>query len=170
MRNANELQQLKEMKDALEYDEEAGCLRWIKTINSRAIKGNIAGTTLNTGYIRLRYKGQNHRVHRIIFYLCHGYVPKFIDHLNGDKTDNRIENLREATPSENQCNVGLTSKNTSGVKGVTWCDSLKKWRCRMYLQKESRSFGCYRDFFEACCAIHSARNRLHGEFVYHGTH
>jgi hypothetical protein len=67
-------------------------------------------------YARIGIDGQNYKVHRIIFLYHKGYMPKIIDHINGDRYDNRIENLREANTYQNRQNSRIYSTNRSGVK------------------------------------------------------
>jgi len=63
----------------------------------------------------------------LIFLYHHGYLPKFVDHIDGNKKNNRIENLREATKSQNAMNQKVSTRNTSGIKGVMWHKRDKKW-------------------------------------------
>jgi len=87
---------------------------------SRAKEGNYAARLdKSCGYNRLQFKGKMYLEHRVIFAVCHGYFPTIIDHINGDKFDNRIENLRDAKfKRNNSVNSALRSDNTSGFRGV----------------------------------------------------
>lgn len=80
-------------------------------------------TALDTkGYVRVQFQGKKILGHRLAWELYYGETPpKYIDHIDGDKTNNRINNLRAATYSENQWNRPATSLNTSGIKGVHKC-------------------------------------------------
>jgi hypothetical protein len=101
-------------------------------------------------------------------WLWHGReLPALIDHINGDRGDNRIENLRAATPSQNVCNTKIKSTNTSGVKGVNWVKRLKKWQVRLNIQNRVMHFGLYRDFDLAELVAAEARNKHHGAFARH---
>ncbi|MCH6546434.1 MAG: HNH endonuclease, partial [Deltaproteobacteria bacterium] len=79
------------------------------------------------GDLWVRSKPRPYLVHRTVFYLSHGYLPEQIDHINGIRSDNRIDNLRGANDCTNAYNRGLQSNNTSGVKGVCWYKSRDKW-------------------------------------------
>ena len=82
-------------------------------------KGSEVGT-LDKGYLKTLINRKPYRLHRIIFMMHHGYLPKYIDHIDGNPANNRIENLRPATSSQNNLNRGKHKRNTSGYKGVTW--------------------------------------------------
>jgi len=80
------------------------------------------------GYLRCKFKGKNQRMHRIIYETFCGKIREGyqIDHKNHCKTDNRLENLREATHSQNQANKSISDRNTSGFVGVY--KHTKKWQ------------------------------------------
>lgn len=106
--------------------------------------------------------------HRVAWMLYYGEWPSdMIDHINGVKTDNRIKNLRQADMSKNKMNVGLTSANTSGYKGVSWCKRTGKWRASITLEGKYKSLGYYFTPDEAHCAYRKAAEVLHGEFHRH---
>ena len=90
-------------------------------------------------------------VHRIVYERTHGKKPKGfqIDHINGNKLDNRIENLRLATYAENQWNAKTRVDNTSGVKGVCWKKGLNKWYAQIKHNKELLYLGVFKDKKEA---------------------
>jgi hypothetical protein len=104
-------------------------------------------------------------VHRLIFLMHHGYLPKYIDHINGIKTDNRIENLREATISDNSCNRLGHSK--SGIKGVSWSKYHKKWTVACWKNKKYYFVGHFKCLEDAKKAVIKARNLLHKNFARH---
>ena len=89
-------------------------------------KGSVAGC-LSNGYIAIGVNRKVYYAHRIIFEMVHGYVPSEIDHINGDRTDNRIENLRECSSSQNQMNRKTPTHNTSGHKNVRLDKRSGKW-------------------------------------------
>ena len=105
--------------DLLRYDKDIGKLYWSVPNNGRIKVGQEAGTVTKDGYKRFMYKGKPYLVHRVIWFIEHGSWPSIIDHINRDKLDNRIENLREATFSQNRYNIPRRSHNSSGYKGVS---------------------------------------------------
>ena len=100
------------IRDVLDYDPETGDLTW--KVASRGTKaGTIAGCLdHHCGYIKITYQYAHYRAHRIAWFLYHGEQPSIIDHINRDRADNRIANLRSVTQSQNVLNQGKS--------GVTW--------------------------------------------------
>ena len=89
--------------------------------------GKRAGR-VNHAYRAVSVKGKEYMEHRVIFMFHHGYFPEEVDHIDGNKSNNRIENLRECTDSENSQNRGLSVLNNSGTKGVSFDKETNKWR------------------------------------------
>ena len=149
------------------YDKETGDL--IRKVNKGTAKaGDKAGAVNGSGYLLTTIEGVKYRNHRIIFLMHHGFLPACLDHIDNNKLNNRIENLRPATPSQNQCNSGMRKDNTSGVKGVTWFPESSKWRVQIKYNGKRHCYGLYNTLLEATTVIHKAREKLHGEFVNHG--
>jgi hypothetical protein len=89
------------------------------TIRGGKQKGEIAGSPHNAGYRQICISRKKYLIHRLIWCYHYGQLPTQIDHINRERSDNRIENLRECSYSENHGNRGTGRKNTSGYKGVT---------------------------------------------------
>jgi len=152
--------------ETFEYKE--GHLYWKKTMSNFVKAGIKAGSIRKDGYWKVGFKGKAPTAHRIIFLYHHGYLPKNIDHINGIKTDNRIENLRAATDSQNQCNAKINTKNKSGIKGVCWNKNTKKWRVYLYINGKFTEFGHYFDINVAKFVANTMRYKYHGEFANNG--
>jgi hypothetical protein len=130
--------------------------------------GNPAGwqTTCNgRPYIKLQIKGEVQYLHRAIFLLHHGYLPKVIDHIDGNSLNNKIENLRPATQSENMGNSRMKSNNTSGIKGVTFRKDTSKWAAAVMKDGKHISLGSYVTKEEAAVAYLEGAKRIFGEFA-----
>tara|TARA_B110000858_G_C17410175_1_gene296390 strand:+ start:114 stop:497 length:384 start_codon:yes stop_codon:yes gene_type:complete len=108
-------------------------------------------------------------IHRTVWQQFNGKKPKGfqIDHINGNKLDNRIENLRLATYAENQWNARTRVDNRSGVKGVCWHKATQKWRAQIKQNKVLHYLGVYNTLEEAKKIVHKKRIELHGEFTRH---
>ena len=109
-----------------------------------------------------------YRAHRLIWLLFHGDLPKQLDHVDGNRQNNKIENLRECTPSQNQHNCKLRSDNKSGIKGVSWDSSKKMWAARLATKGEVSALGCFWDKEVAGQIVRIERLKLHGEFANNG--
>lgn len=115
------------------------------------------------GYAQRLVKGIRIRMHREIMNATKG---KYIDHINGDKLDNRKENLRFCTQRENSKNVKVERKNnTSGYKGVAWKKQNKKWRASIFLNYKNIHIGYYDTKEKAALAYNEAAIKYHGEFA-----
>lgn len=123
--------QLPDFKKLFNYDANNGQLVW-KINSGRANIGNVAGTLVSGGYIRVLIRNKSYAVHHIIWWLETGRWPKEIDHIDRNPCNNVFSNLREVSRSENMLNKPLQSNNTSGVKGVHYCSWRGKWKvqCR----------------------------------------
>ncbi len=134
---AKRLPPLNILMNALRYEPETGGLYWVSARKLTLI-GKQAGTISAKGYRQVSIHGGLHMAHRICFALAHGKDPygMDIDHINGDQTDNRLENLRIASPVENMRNKKIYSSNKTGVAGVHFSKSGRKFIakiCSTYL-------------------------------------
>lgn len=96
------------------------------------------------------------------------WPAQYIDHINGNPADNRIVNLREASPAENTHNKRKSHSNTSGIKGVSWHKRDKKWYAQMEKENKNIFIGAFKTIEEAAAAIKLKRKELHGDFTNHG--
>lgn len=155
---------LSHIKSAFRY--ESGSL--YRLCNSGPSKvGDMAGYLHHTGYWYVKVLSRNHAAHRVIWALCNGRWPEaHIDHINLDKSDNRIENLREATTSENMMNKAVTRVNTTGFKGVDYSKRHKQFRARIKKGGVSRQIGYFATAEEASLAYQAAAATTFGAFAH----
>ena len=111
------------------YYYKDGELFYKKDIGIKGKKEAKVGSTAKNGYTTTSVNNKAYLVHRLIYAMHKGYFPKIIDHIDRNRANNKIENLREATRSENNINAGLWKNNTSGYKGVYY--EKKKWVARV---------------------------------------
>ena len=121
-------------------------------------------------YARIKFDKREFKLHRIIFLYHHGYLPDIIDHINGDRYDNRIENLREANTYQNRQNSRIYSTSKSGVKNVYFDARSNKWRVSFSINGKRKNFGIYSDLEEAKQVATSMRNKYLKDFANHGSY
>jgi hypothetical protein len=149
-----------------EYQPDGRLLRKVTT-NPRAVVGEYSGSINKAGYLRTRVAGTLYTNHRLIWFMHHGTWPKVVDHINRIKTDNRIENLRACSQSQNMHNSTTRSNNTTGVKGVSWRPTKNKFRARITVDRKEICVGHFATLEEARIAVETARTMYHGEFARH---
>jgi hypothetical protein len=134
----------------------------------RAKAGQIAGRTKKNGYCEVRVDGKLHGTHRLIYLMHKGDLPRFVDHIDGNPSNNLIENLREATHAENMRNSKLPITNTSGFKGVYWDKRTDKWVASCSFGSKHYTIGYYTTIIDAAVAVKEFREEHHKEFANHG--
>lgn len=156
-----------ELLDLFEYDN-GKLYRKVKTTNNFPAGKEAGYFHKSAGYRNVGINKEQYRTHRIIFMMHHGFVPEFIDHINNDKLDNRIENLRPATRRENNSNVKMRKDNTSGIKGVAWYPITKRWTVQIQHNRKKIRIGYFKDIELAELVAIEARDKYHGKFANHG--
>lgn len=142
--------------------------RFASAWNSR-FAGKRAGSVGRSGYIQVAVQGRNLQAHRVVWMIATGEdVSGEIDHINGDKTDNRLSNLRAVTHAENTRNRRLGRNNGSGVNGVGWNSRFGKWQARIKIDGQSKSLG-YFDSIDAAAAARKAAEAAHDYHPNHGS-
>jgi hypothetical protein len=127
--------------------------------------GNPAGSISRYGYVVLHFMGTLFKAHRLVWLHVYGEPVPEIDHIDGDRSNNRIENLRSATRSQNRANSVVSKNNGVGVKGVS--PHKNRYHARIMHQGRAIHLGSFKTIDEAAAARRKAAERLHGEFVKH---
>ena len=118
------------------------------------------------GYLTIKINKKCYKQHRVVFLYFNGYLPKAIDHIDRNKLNNSISNLRPSTKNGNNHNVGPNKKNTSGYKGVYWHKPRKKWRAMIKINRKQITIGRFNTPEEAALAYNIAALKFHGDFAY----
>ena len=158
------------LREVLRYEHDTGLFfrksehkRWAsKPCGCRKVgpKGN------GGGYVVILVDGISYRAHRLAWLYMHGRWPNGdVDHIDGNRADNRIANLREATRTQNNCNASLRRNNKSGVTGVSWVRQRLKWTARVYVGNSGVYLGVFNTFDEAVTARKAAADKYYREFA-----
>lgn len=158
-----------DIKFCLEYNSDTGLITWRNKYSSasRVVIGDKAGFISKEGYNVIGLGGSSYKGHRLAHLLYYGDWPKGqIDHINGVRDDNRIENLRDIGPKENARNAKLSVNNKSGCHGVNWHSAAGKWQARICENSHRVVLGYFEDLEEAI----SCRKLAEVEYGYHKNH
>lgn len=149
------------LKELLSYSPETGEFTW-RFNKGRAFAGSVAGGANGLGYWLIRIDGHLCLGHRLAWLYVHGELPPGdLDHINQIKGDNRIENLRVASRSENEQNKRRRADNTSGYRGVCWNKLKARWMARICLHGKCRNLGYFETAESAYAAYLDAAAQLH---------
>lgn len=153
-----------ELKRRLSYDPDTGLFTRLTTHNMYLFKGRIAGCLTPSGYIMIAVGVGKFPAHRLAWFYMYGEFPKgLIDHKNGIRTDNRIDNLRVVDHVKNTWNGATSSRNKSGYKGVSWHKKAKRWQAQLVFLGTSYHLGYFDTVVEAASAYEELALRLRGE-------
>lgn len=156
---------ISEIKERLEYNPTSGIFTWKKArIGMRA--GDIAGSINDHGYVTIKFNGSAIKGHRLAWWFSNGSLPSgIVDHINGVRNDNRIENLRIVTASQNRINAGPRVDNKSGIKGVHWSSRQGRWAAQIHVDGKRKGLGYFADIEDAKKAYLEQAKKHHGEFA-----
>lgn len=143
-----------------DYDERTGNLIHKHTVKGGKQKGQIAGSPHNAGYLQICINRKKYLIHRIIWFYFNKRWPYQIDHIDGDRTNNKISNLRECDYSSNHANKRKQINNTSGFKGV-----FLKRNTQWFAAVGHEYLGAFKTKEEAARAYDKAAKEKYGEFA-----
>ena len=130
------------VRSRLAYDPDTGVFRW-KTNRYPSRVGQVTGA-VKDGYLQIYLDGRLYRAHRLAWLIMTGLWPSDeVDHINRVRGDNRWNNLRAATKSQNAMNTSVRADNRSGFKGVAWDAGRKKWRADIRLPYVRKHLGMF---------------------------
>lgn len=153
------------LKELLHYDPTTGIFTWI-TSRGAAKAGSKAGHAGALGYISIRIDGVLYQAHRLAWIWVKGVFPENgIDHRDLDGFNNRFDNLREATQTQNNANHPIRKDNRSGAKGVSFHSGEGKWRARVHKDGREVHLGWFSQFSDAVDARAKAAAEAYGDFV-----
>jgi hypothetical protein len=159
------------LREILAYDPTTGIFVWksrplgLKGRNNKNA-GRNAGYSCERGYINIKVDQRLYLAHRLAWLYVHGRLPVAeIDHRNGDKSDNRIENLREASRQQNAFNRGVPANNKVGLKGVKRKKRYRGWIATIGVSGRQIHLGTFPTKEAAASAYAEAARRYHGEFA-----
>ncbi|MFA4103151.1 AP2/ERF family transcription factor [Serratia sp. IR-2025] len=163
MRNSISLIELKRL---LHYDHDTGVFtRKISWKNTHPV-GSIVGVVDRDGYLKAVVKGKTYLLHRLAWFYVHGSWPVgTIDHIDLDKQNNKIANLRDISFSCNLRNRKKRKNNKSGYKGVCWSNKGAGWRASICVNKKITYLGTFANKEDAALAYDRAAILLHGEYA-----
>lgn len=154
-----------QVKTHFEYRD--GYLYWIKCNSNRVSPGKRVDSFDSKGYIQVMLFGKRQRAHRLIYLYHHGVLPEFIDHIDGNRSNNEISNLRACTLNQNQHNRKPRISNKTGVKNIFWDSKMKSWMVSLNANGNKIFQGWFDDFELAELVAAELRDKYHGAFARH---
>jgi hypothetical protein len=145
------------VKDFFSYEKSTGKLFWKVKRSHNALIGEEAGCVEKRhGYRVIRVLNHRYKAHRIVWLYVYGKWPSgIIDHINRNKTDNRVENLRDTTTQINNLNKGLSKASKTGIKNITWHTRDNRYRAAFTINGKQKHLGYFKSIEEAMSAVQS---------------
>ena len=156
----------KRLKEVLTYRKTTG--KFLRNYNFyRFMKGSEAGSTHQRGYVHIGIDGEEYKAHRLAFLYVTGQWPKHgVDHKNGDKSDNKWNNLRDVSQVDNNKNAKKRKDNVSGCTGVHWCNTHERWKVQIGHGAKRKYIGSFIKLGDAI----KARKKADKKYGYHRRH
>lgn len=150
--------------ELFDYNPNDGSFKRLVTVSPNGMVGKVIfGTKLASGYLHIQVDGKLFLVHRLAWIISNGNIQDNlnIDHINRNRSDNRLSNLRLVTSSENHHNRKPNLVTASNIQGVYWDSANKKWRAHIYLNKKEISLGYFDNLDNARIARENAKLTYH---------
>ena len=142
-----------QLKTALRYCVDTGVFTWLAPTSNRVKIGAPAGVKGNHGYLVIGLNGTKYLAHRLAWFYSYGTWPLGeIDHIDRNRQNNSLVNLRDTTRGENALNVGARMQSSSGIKGVSWDKVCNRWRVQMRVKGKQTYIGVFKTLDEATVA------------------
>ncbi len=160
----NQILTQEELRKYLSYDESTGL--FIRLVASQGVKvGDVAGAIVGRGYIRIQLNFERYYAHRLAWFYMYGEFPVGeVDHIDGDRKNNRISNLRVCLKNENLRNAKIRIDNKSGFRGVSWNKRKGRWSAQAAVDKKQYYLGYFTTPEAASAAYQAFAKKHHGEF------
>jgi hypothetical protein len=152
------------VNELLEYNPDTGVFKWRVDRGGLAKAATKAGRPSTSGHIEISVDGQRYRAHRLAWLICYGHWPDGpLDHANGVPADNRIANLRFASPSQNSANTRVRCNSQTGVKNVVKHNN--RFEARIRSNGKVHYLGLYKTLDEAAAVVRAKHAELFGEYT-----
>ena len=160
MRINNSRLSAERLREVIHYEPTTGVFTWIKPTTRSVKVGDVAGSP--DRYVGIVIDGRRHYGHRLAWLYVHGQLPLGpIDHVNGNGLDNRIENIRPCTDSENQQNRAANRTNKTGLIGISWHNRDSRWHAQIGMNGKTYSLGFFKGPIDAHNAYLEAKLQIH---------
>jgi HNH endonuclease len=157
-----------ELRKIFRYEPETGNFYWLVQLANNSPVGRLAGSLNKSNYIMIRIRSRAYYAHRLAWLYVTGEWPiSNIDHCDGDPSNNRWKNLRQANQSQNRENARKSSINTTGIKGVHFCKFTGRYVAEIARNRKKIFHQRFDALEEAASARRKEVTRLHGEFARH---
>lgn len=157
---------LRFIQENLDYDPATGLFTWKRSLNPKVKVGAVAGSINDRGYRTISINVRHRRAHRLAWLVMTGSWPdNDVDHINGNRDDNRWANLRAATRSQNNMNSRMRVSNVTGMKGVAFNKARGTWQASIKIGGKYKHLGVFSSPEEAKSAYDEAAKNYYGEFA-----
>ena len=159
------------LKKCIKYNKETGEIIWINTISpkNKYRIGKTAGVINNRGYLTIQFNNKPYQAHRLIWWYVYGEeAPSDIDHIDGNRSNNKLSNLRLANKQQNQANARLRRDNSSGYRGIIWNKREQKFIANIRIDGVLHYLGRFDTAIEGHKAYKKAAKKAWGKYAYTG--